>query len=648
VVLLWIPLLPLAAFAINILLGRRLGWLSAWLSTAALAVSAGLSLQVGWAVLHGAAPALSWSWLGELGLPAAPGAAQAGGAALRLGLQADALTCLMLLVVTVVGTLIHLYSVGYMAGDPRYSRFFAYLSLFSASMLLLVLADNLLLLYVGWELVGLCSYLLISFWFERPAAAAAGRKAFITTRIGDTGLLIGLVMLCAATGTVRFDGLLAASGAASPAWLTVAMLLVFCGAAGKSAQVPLHVWLPDAMEGPTPVSALIHAATMVAAGVYLVARLFGLFAAAPAALHVVMVIGTVTAVFAATIACVMTDIKRILAYSTISQLGFMMAALGAGGYAAGMFHLTTHACFKALLFLGAGSVIHAAHVQELGQLGGLFAKMRITALTMLVAGLAMSGIFPLAGFWSKEEILAVAWHHGHPAVFWCLVVTSGLTAFYIFRLWFVTFAGKPRDPRVHAHESPAVMTVPLVLLAAASVAAGWPGSPWLDHWLQRVLAPHEAAPVFVPWLAWLSTAAALVGIGYAWLRYQRGIALVPLPVRAWGLWFVEMASRKFYIDELYDWMIIQPFVRLTAALSHMDQWAIDGFVNLVGLAGIGLSELKDLFDRHVVDFGVNALARAIRGVGSLARRLQTGYVQQYLWVTAAAVVALAWCGGCRP
>ncbi|MBI4355629.1 MAG: NADH-quinone oxidoreductase subunit L [Candidatus Omnitrophica bacterium] len=637
--LLWIPLLPLLAFILNILVGRRLGRRAAWLSIAAIAASAAVSLRVGCGVAQGAIPSVSWSWLGRL----APAAAGLGGDALTLGLQADALTSLMLVVVTVIGTLIHLYSVGYMADDPRFSRFFAYLSLFCASMLLLVLADNLLFLYAGWELVGLCSYLLISFWFEKPAAAAAGRKAFLTTRIGDTGLLIGLFMLWTATGTVRFDRLLAslATMPASQAWMTAAAILVFCGAVGKSAQVPLHVWLPDAMEGPTPVSALIHAATMVAAGVYLVARLFPLFAAYPDARQVVMIIGTVTAGFAAIIACTMTDIKRILAYSTISQLGFMMSALGVGGYIAGMFHLATHACFKALLFLGAGSVIHATHTQELMHLGGLSRKMRVTALTMLVAALAMSGMPPLAGFWSKDEILTEAWHQGHPVVFSCLLLTSALTAFYIFRLWFVTFAGQPRDPQIHAHESPVVMTAPLVLLAFGSAVAGLPGSPWLGHWLHQRLLPHEATPLFDGRLAGLSTVAGLCGIGYAYLRYQRGAALVPLPVRAWGLWFVEMASHKFYIDELYGWLIIRPFLRLTASLSHMDRWAIDGLVNLIGLAGIGLSEAKDLFDRHVVDFCVNGVARAIRGVGEAARRLQTGFIQQYLWITAASVVALA-------
>jgi len=625
--LLLIPALPLTAFAINILVGRRLRAASAWLSVAAAAGAAALSLRAFCLVAAGGALAFDWRWL-----PLA-------GDAFRLGVVVDPMSATMLLVVTGIGTLITLYSIGYMHGDPRYSRFFAYLSLFTTAMLLLVLADHFLLLFIGWELVGLCSYLLISFWFEKPAAANAGKKAFLTTRVGDTGFALGLFLLYTTTGTLRFSDLGAAAHSASP-WIGVAALLLFCGAVGKSAQFPLHVWLPDAMEGPTPVSALIHAATMVAAGVYLVARTFVLFEAHPETLQVVAVIGAITAFFAATIAVTQTDIKRVLAYSTISQLGFMMLGLGVGAPTAGFFHLVTHACFKALLFLGAGSVIHGAGAQEMGELGGLWSKMRVTAWTVLVATLAIAGVPPLAGFWSKDEILSAALEHGHGLLFLVGIATSGLTAFYMFRFFYLTFAGRYRGSH-HVHESPAVMTGPLALLAVASAVVGLPGSPWGHHAFQRFLGEGApAAPNLVAMGASILIAA--LGIGAATWRYMAHRPLLPAPLERAVMPLYQLAAHKYYMDELYDRAIIQPVLWLTRAAFAFDQWGIDGLVNLVGTLTLVVSRIKQAIDVTLVDGAVNGVAAIVAGLGMAARRLQTGLVQTYLLIAAlGTVIALA-------
>ncbi|OGX37919.1 MAG: hypothetical protein A3C53_05925 [Omnitrophica WOR_2 bacterium RIFCSPHIGHO2_02_FULL_68_15] len=626
-----IPLLPLAAFLLNILVGRRLGAASAWVSVAAVAGAAALSVRTFLTVAAG--HAVAWP---------APGAGTwlpIGGDAFRLGLVADPMSATMLLVVTGIGALITLYSIGYMHGDPRYSRFFAYLSLFTAAMLLLLLADHFLLLFVGWELVGLCSYLLISFWFENPAAADAGKKAFLTTRLGDAGFLLGLFLLYTTTGTLRFSDLAAVAHDPSP-WLGVAAVLLFCGAVGKSAQFPLHVWLPDAMEGPTPVSALIHAATMVAAGVYLVARTFVLFEHHPAALQTVAVIGGITAFGAATIAVTQTDIKRVLAYSTISQLGLMMLGLGVGSTTAGFFHLVTHACFKALLFLGAGSVIHGAGAQEVGQLGGLWRTQRVTAVTFLIATLAIAGVPPLAGFWSKDELLAAALHHGHGVLFLVGAATSALTAFYMGRLFLLTFAGTYRG-HGHPHESPAVMTVPLALLAVASVVVGLPGSPWGGHAFQRFLGePHPPAPDLA--VMAFSTVIAALGLAAAGWRYGLNRPLLPAGLRAALAPWQRAAAHTYYVDELYDRWIIRPVLAATRGAFRADQRLIDGAVNLVGTGTLAVSRLKRWVDAVLVDGAVNGTAALVGGVGSLARRLQTGVVQHYLLLAAAgAALALA-------
>ncbi|MDH3426228.1 MAG: NADH-quinone oxidoreductase subunit L, partial [Acidimicrobiia bacterium] len=477
-----------------------------------------------------------------------------------LGLNAellwDPLSAVMTMVVTGVGTLIHAYSIGYMHGDERFGRFFTYLNLFIASMLILVLGANFGLLFVGWELVGLSSYLLISFWYTKPEAAAAGKKAFVVNRIGDFGFMIGLMVIFANFGSFAFGDVLddparvLSTGAA-----TAIALLLFVGAAGKSAQFPLHIWLPDAMEGPTPVSALIHAATMVTAGVYMVARTASIFQMSDVASGVVATIGAVTALGAATIALGQRDIKRVLAYSTISQLGYMFMGVGAAAYTAGIFHLYTHAFFKALLFLGAGSVIHAmGGEQDMRKMGGLRSRLPVTFATMAVAWLAISGIPPLAGFWSKDEILAVTFNRGGPwVILWLVgIVTALLTALYMSRLIYLTFWTRPKwDEGVEPHESPRSMTAPLVVLALASVGVGFVNTPFragLEHFLEPafegVTQAHlpQASTQWV--LAALSVAAAVLGIMWATRRY----AGKPPPAEESDTW--RWARNGYYLDNL--------------------------------------------------------------------------------------------------
>ncbi|MBI2105071.1 MAG: NADH-quinone oxidoreductase subunit L [Candidatus Omnitrophica bacterium] len=624
--LLWIPLLPLAAFALLITCGRRLAPpVAGWVAVAALAASAGATLALAEPVLRGQRLAVRWAWL------------SAGDPRWALGLAVDGLSWLMLAVVTGVGTMIACYSIGYMRGDPRYPRFFAYLALFCASMLGLVLADHFLLLYACWELVGLCSYLLISFWFEKPAAAAAGRKAFITTRIGDAGLLAGILWLAWAGGTLQFDALAGLRETLSHGLLTAISLLIFLGAVGKSAQVPLHVWLPDAMEGPTPVSALIHAATMVAAGIYLVARTLPLFT--PESLQVVLAVGLLTHLAAGTVALTMTDIKRVLAYSTISQLGLMMTALGLGAAALAMFHLTTHACFKALLFLGAGSVIHATHEQELGRLGGLRRAMPWTAAVFLIAAVSMSGVFPLSGFWSKDAILLAAQHDGPPWLLGALLAGAVMTTAYVFRLYLRCFHGAPAP---HAgHESPLIMVLPMAVLALGAAAVGLAGSPWLAHPLLHLLGLTQIhAGIDVPILLW-STLAAAAGLWLAWSVGVRRARPLPAALRPLGTRLYTWAANKYYVDEWYQRLIIGPYLAAARGLSRFDLRVIDGAVDGAGLAGRALAVWKERFDRLVVDRLVNGTASAVRLAGAGLRWVQTGIVHQYLLVVVVAVVVVS-------
>ncbi|MBI4004272.1 MAG: NADH-quinone oxidoreductase subunit L [Candidatus Omnitrophica bacterium] len=624
----WIPLLPLAAFIIILLFGRRAARLSAWLSVAALASSGMVVLAIAGGVFRGARLILSWPWL-SLADPR-----------WSLGLSVDGLSWLMLFIVTVIGTMIQLYSIGYMHEDPRFSRFFAYLSLFCASMLGLVLADHFVLLYACWELVGLCSYLLISFWFEKPAAAAAGRKAFLTTRVGDTGLFVGILLLAWTAGELRLSelGTIRTFLAPQLGLLTAISLLIFLGAVGKSAQVPLHVWLPDAMEGPTPVSALIHAATMVAAGVYLVARTLPLFTAE--SLQVVLAVGLVTHLAAGTVALTMTDIKRVLAYSTVSQLGLMMTALGLGAMSAAIFHLYTHAFFKALLFLGAGSVIHATRQQDLGQLGGLRRAMPWTAAVFFIGALAMGGAAPLSGFWSKDAILLAA-RQANPLLLWLLLSGAVMTTSYIFRLYFLCFEGQTHHAGGHPHESPRIMVGPLMVLAVGAAAAGFAGSPFLQNRFFHLLGDaHAHEGIDLPMLLW-SSAALLAGVGLAWVVGVTRRNLLPEALRPLGHTLYVWASNKYYVDEAYDRAIIQPFLRLTGRLDRFDQTVVDGAVNGAAAAGWQVSQWKAWIDQHLVDRAVNGVAQTVRGLGAVLRGVQTGIVQQYLLVLVVSVVLLS-------
>jgi len=623
-----IPAYPIGMCVFLTLFGRRFGRLSGALAATALGCSCWVALNLIPPVFQGYRLVVSWPWLSRTN------------PAWTIGLAVDGLSGLMLCVVTVIGTLIAIYSIGYMRDDPRFSRFFAYFSLFCASMLGLVMADHFVLLYVCWELVGLCSYLLISFWFEKPAAAAAGRKAFITTRIGDTGLFLGILLLAWTTGgELHFDQLASVRAQLPHGLLSLISALVFLGAVGKSAQIPLHVWLPDAMEGPTPVSALIHAATMVAAGVYLVARTLPLFT--PESLQLVLVIGLLTHLFAGTIALAMTDIKRILAYSTLSQLGLMMTALGLGAASLAMFHLATHAFFKALLFLAAGSVIHATHQQELGHLGGLSRAMPWTAAVFFVAALSMSGTFPLSGFWSKDAILLQA-QQTRPWVMWLLLLGAAMTASYIFRLYLRCFEGAaPQGADHHAHESPWVMVAPMVALAIGASCAGLLGSPWLHRPFFALLGEglsHEG--IDVPLLV-SSTLLAGVGIWLAWTVGVKRRNLLPSGLRPLGSRLYQLAAHKYYVDELYERCIIQPFFAATRGLSRFDQQVVDGAVNGAGRAGWQVGQWKERFDRLVVDRIVNGVAQTIRGAGTALRWIQTGIIQQYLLVVVVAVVVLS-------
>ena len=627
-----IPLLPLLAFAAIVLVANPNKKLSSYLSIGAIVISFVLSIIVLTQVIANPAPKeFSINWMDIPGFR------------VDFGILIDPLTSVMLLVVTIVSMLVQIYSVGYMAGDPRFSRYFAFLSLFTFSMLGLVLSNNFFSIFIFWELVGLTSYLLIGFWFEKKSAADAGKKAFITTRTGDLGFIIGILILTTAAGTFNFQQIFEKieAGNIAAGLVTLSAIFIFAGAVGKSAQFPLHVWLPDAMEGPTPVSALIHAATMVAAGVYLVARCMSVYAASESAALVVAIIGISTAFMAASIGLVQNDIKRVLAYSTISQLGYMIMALGLGGYTAGTFHLMTHAFFKALLFLGAGSVIHAMHTNNIWEMGGLYKKMKITAITFIIASLSISGIFPLSGFWSKDEILAVA-SEKHPIFLIIAALVAGMTAFYMFRLCFVTFFGKPRNKEKyhHAHESPKSMTVPLCILAFLSIFAGWVGIPWIKGGYSSFVFrhhPHHAEPNYL--LMVVSTFVALSGIGLAYLIYYKG-TFSPDKLREKFKPIHKVLYNKYYVDEFYNMTIVNPILKLSDELFKFDLGVIDWLVNGVGNFTVFLSNVKEWFDSHIVDGAVNGVGYVTRGIGSAARKVQTGQLQNYAFVIFFAIVII--------
>ena len=554
-------------------------------------------------------------------------------------LMLDPLSAVMMLVVTGVGFLIHVYSMGYMGHEKAYGRYFAYLNLFTFSMLTLVLADNFLLMFLGWEAVGLCSYLLIGFWYERPAAAEAGKKAFVVNRIGDWGFLLGIFLIFVTFGSVDFGTVFAQAPLRLAVGSTLASgiaLLLFLGATGKSAQIPLYVWLPDAMEGPTPVSALIHAATMVTAGVYMVARCHVFYLLSPLALQTVAVVGIMTVLLAATIAVTQTDIKRVLAYSTISQLGYMFVGCGVGAFTSGIFHLMTHAFFKALLFLGAGSVIHAlSGEQDLWKMGGLRRYLPKTHLTFLIGTLAIAGVIPFAGFFSKDEILFQAWLRGGPLL-WCGgILGAFLTAFYMFRLYFLTFHGSPRfseEVKHHIHESPDSMTIPLMILAVLSTVGGFlqiplvQGGQILDRFLEPVFAdalalvpPAHAGhtPMAEVWLMAISLAVALVGILVAYRFYVTSPETPRrLAERVRGLY--RLVFNKYWVDEAYDATVVQPIYR-------------------------GSVRLWEDFDAAVIDGAVNGVGKQIERGSALLRSAQVGYVQVYaLVLTLGAVVVIGY------
>jgi len=607
-----IPAFALAAFLVNAAFGRR--WLKRWTGPlAAVAIGASAVMAIGvFLEVHGGHERTVVKLYEFIGV---------GDFHVDVAALVDPLSSAMLLVVTIISFLVHVYSIGYMAHDHGFWRFFTWLPLFVFAMLILVLGDNYLVMFVGWEGVGLCSYLLIGFWFERPEPAGAAKKAFIMNRIGDWGFTIGMITTFLVFGSMNFLDVFERVAKDPPAQgvLSLICLAFFLGATGKSAQLPLHSWLPDAMEGPTPVSALIHAATMVTAGVYLVARSTPLFAAAGPVLAGVAGVGALTAIFAATIALVLFDIKRVMAYSTVSQLGYMFLALGVGAPVAAMFHLITHAFFKALLFLGSGSVIHGiGDVQDMRRMGGLRAKMPITYWTMVIAGGALSALPPLAGFWSKDEILGSAFTHGYPLLWGVGVITGGLTAFYVTRVIWLTFHGQPRDRPLfdHAHESPRMMTVPLLMLAAGSVLVGFIGFPPDHGFLHGFLSPvieagraDQLRPLDTGtnWaeflmLAAVSTAVGVGGILVGLSMYARGRPDPAAVSRAAGPYY-DVLVNKYYVDELYD----RRFVDLAKAFAGA-AWA---------------------FDIHIIDGLVNRLGWAIKLGGGALRRVQTGVVGNY-------------------
>jgi NADH-quinone oxidoreductase subunit L len=651
-----IPIVPLLTFAIIVVFTRRNDKLSSYLAVAAIVISWLLSMVIVLgAVSH--MPHFAEEPAVHLTLLRIP----TGATTLDIGVQIDPLTVVLLFMVPTVCMMIFIYSMGYMKGDPRYSRFFAYICLFATGMLGLVVADNLLLLFICWEVMGLCSYLLIGFWFEKPEAMWAGLKAFITTSIGDVLLLLGMVMLYWQTGALRFETVFEGVqhlAQTDPTLMYIIALLVFGGAVGKSAQFPLHVWLPDAMEGPTPVSALIHAATMVAAGVFLVARMLPIFVVLDGmpALAWVAAIGAITALFASTIAIAQDDIKRVLAYSTISQLGYMIMCLGLGGFVAAVFHLITHAFFKALLFLGSGSVIHGVGTNDMMQMGGLRKKMPYTFWTFLVGMLALAGVPPLAGFWSKDEILAVAFLQ-NPVVWVMGTLAAFITAFYMTRQVCLTFLGKPRNKELHAHESPPVMYVPLIVLAVGAVLLGFLGvpedfpvlGPLLGNPLHHLLADqfNQWSYVHLPHVGFnssvmlISIGMALGGIGLGYLIYGRK----PLeagqrdPLERLGVVWTVLRN-KYYIDEIYRATVIRGAIGLANVCFRFDSGIVDGTVNLVGKLTERWSHVSGLFDTYVIDGIVNGVGRVTSAVGQELRYIQTGRVQNYMIIVVISVLLL--------
>jgi NADH-quinone oxidoreductase subunit L len=615
--LVWlIPALPLAASAVNLFVGRRLGRAAGLLASLALLGSFVLSWMIfadftSWPEdQRGAVVRHLFDWIGS-------GSLQVG-----VNLRIDQLSLVMILVVTGVGALIHVYAIGYMQGDPRYGRFFAYLNLFVFFMLMLVLADNVLLMYLGWEGVGLCSYLLIGFWFEKTENANAAKKAFITTRIGDTAMLVGLALLVVKFGTLDFTTILGTAGnVLTKGGATAIALLLFAGAVGKSAQVPLHVWLPDAMAGPTPVSALIHAATMVTAGVYLVVRMHVIFEVSGVALTFVLIVGLVTMLFAGTCALGQDDIKRVLAYSTVSQLGYMFMAAGMRAYGVAIFMLVAHAFYKAVMFLGAGSVMHGMHEEtDMKQMGGLIRRMPFTGWTFTIGALSLAGVPLLAGFYAKDEILEIASSSGRPWVYVLGSLGALLSALYIGRLIFLTFFGSARSAAAeHAHESPPIMTLPLVALAVGAAAAGLLNSspegrvatflePVVGHLVEGEAGLATSALIGV------AVAIAAIGLALAWFVYASGrIDWLALRMRVAPL--QRLFANGWYLDTYYSAILVTPGKALAAFSAYV-------------------------FDSRFLDGIVNGTGGLVRRLANAGRRIQTGFVRTYALAFLVGVVGL--------
>lgn len=570
---------PLAGFVINVFFGKQLGkTVSGWLGTATVAVSFAVTLNFFLQVTQSGQPinVSLFDWISFKDFT------------VDVGVQLDQLSLLWLMFVTGIGSLIHMYSISYMHDDENLHKFFSYLNLFVFFMIALVSGSNLLVMFIGWEGVGLCSYLLIGFWYKNNDYNDAAKKAFIMNRIGDLGFLVGIFILAITCHTLNYVELKQAilAGSVSPYWLGAAALALFIGACGKSAQIPLYTWLPDAMAGPTPVSALIHAATMVTAGIFMVTRMHFLFDLAPEIQTVIAVVGALTALMAATIGLVQNDIKKVLAYSTVSQLGLMFLALGCGAYEVAVFHVITHAFFKACLFLGSGSVIHAMHgEQDMRNMGGLKKYMPITFWTMMISSLAISGIFPLAGFWSKDEILLTAFHHNIPL--WVIgSVASIMTAFYMFRLMYLTFFKDFRGTehqKNHLHESPALITIPLVILAILAAVGGainLPGSTWLNHYLAPFLGKvghgehHLDNTAYM--LMGIATVGALVGIGIAYAKYIKQSQVPESDEKISG--FAKVLYHKYYVDELYNAIFVKPLHALSRFFRDVLERALSGFV----------------------------------------------------------------------
>ncbi|HEU4683212.1 MAG TPA: NADH-quinone oxidoreductase subunit L [Nitrospira sp.] len=638
-----IPVFPLLAVLANGLLGRylwshdwahRLAWGSVGLSFLCTVGVVADVLQTG--IAHEVI-AYQWIFGGDLSI--------------NLAYLVDPLTCVMLLVVTGVGFLIHVYSVGYMHGEDGFTRFFTYMNLFMVSMLLLVMGNNYVVLFIGWEGVGLCSYLLIGYYYDKISAAKAASKAFVVNRIGDAGFLLAIFLVFINFKTLDYTKAFSQISHLSPEMATAIALCLLVGAVGKSAQIPLYTWLPDAMEGPTPVSALIHAATMVTAGVYMIVRNHAIFDLSSTALTVVGAVGGATALFAATIGLVQTDIKRVLAYSTVSQLGYMFLGCGIGAYTAAIFHLMTHAFFKALLFLAAGSVIHAlSGEQDIRKMGGLSQKIPWTHRLFFIGTIAIAGLPPLAGFWSKDEIMAHAFTHHHYLLYGMAAIGAFLTAFYMFRLLYLTFYGASRmdhHAEAHVHESPMVMIAPLMVLALLSLVGGFVGFPPEHGWLHRFLAPvagiageHEVGTGTVLTLMMIATGIAFLGWALAHYLYS----LNPTAPDRWAAKVQPIYAtllNKYYVDELYDVLFVEPTKKLGLAFDWFDRMVIDGVVRAVGqLAELGAAG-STWIEKHVIYGGLNIIGYGNHLLARQWRQLQSGMVHHYAAIIVAGLFLLA-------